>query len=267
MAMTILAPTSPLSAIEALRGDKTKRPLSDFSSASGLRAQLEDGIYSIMGKASPLSPLIVRSSSLRQNHNTIDIQQASLSLFRGILVTQVLRLLSVGVDVTDPFSEALSAWRCEKSGSDLVRSFNQLDKEQVARLEADVNAHASTLKRSLGTVSATWMPRSCIRASQRFAGGHVLLFDVVDLMVGSTTSKFASVALFDVTTSPLDAGAERTMRFHALMQTLKTSVVPLRTSIFSSATGELWTSDVDYEILSRSVDEVLNTLNDMWKYV
>jgi len=209
----------------------------------------------------------VRSSTLRQNHNTIDIQQASLSLFRGILVTQVLRLLSVGVEVTDPFSEALSAWRCEKSGSDLVRSFNQLDKEQVARLEADVNAHASTLKRSLGVVSATWMPRSCVRASQRFAGGHVLLFDVVDLMVGSTTSKFASVALFDVTTSPLDAGAERTMRFHALMQTLKTSVVPLRTSMFSSATGELWTSDVDYELLSRSVDEVLSTLNDMWKYV
>jgi hypothetical protein len=267
MAMTILAPSSPLSAIEALRGDKAKRPLSDLSSASGLRAQLEDGIYSIMGKASPLTPLVVRSSSLRQNRNTIDIQQASLSLFRGILVTQVLRLLSVGVEVTDPFSEALSAWRCEKSGTDLVRSFNQLDKEQVARLEADVNAHASTLKRSLGVVSATWMPRSCVRASQRFAGGHVLLFDVVDLMVGSITSKFASVALFDVTTSPLDAGAERTMRFHALMQTLKTSVVPLRTSMFSSATGELWTSDVDYEILSRSVDEVLSTLNDMWKYV
>ena len=86
-------------------------------------------------------------------------------------------------------------------------------------------------------------------------------------MVGSTVSELASVALFDVTTSPLDAGAERTMRYHALLQTLKTSVVPLRTSIFSSATSELWTSDVDYELLSRSVDEVLAVLSDMWKYV
>lgn len=267
MAMTILAPNSPLSVVEALRGDKTKRPVSDFSSASGLRAQLEDGIYSIMGKASPVSPLVVRSSSLRQSHPASDIQQASSSLFRGILVTQVLRLLSIGIEVSDPFSEALSAWRCEKSGTEIIRLFNQLDKEQVARLEADVNAHSSTLKRSLGTVNAAWSPRSCVRSSQRFAGGHVLLFDVIDLMVGSTVSELASVALFDVTTSPLDAGAERTMRYHALLQTLKTSVVPLRTSIFSSATSELWTSDVDYELLSRSVDEVLTVLSDMWKYV
>jgi len=37
--------------------------------------------------------------------------------------------------------------------------------------------------------------------------------------------------------------------------------------MFSSATGELWTSDVDYELLSRSVDEVLSALSEMWKYV
>ena len=265
--MTILAPDSPYSAIEALRGDTTSRPLSDSASASGLRAHIEDGIYSIMGKASPITPLIIRASSLRQKHQVSEIQLASLSQIRGILITHVLRLLSVGFEITDPFNDALSAWRCELSGSELVRYFNGLDKEQVARLEADVNAHSSTLKRSLGKISATWMPRSCVRASQRFAGGHVLLFDVIDLTVGTTTSEHASVALFDVTTSPLDKAAERTMRYHALLQTLKTSVVPLRTSIFSSATGEMWTSNVDNESLSRSANEVLSVLSDMWKHV
>jgi hypothetical protein len=44
------------------------------------------------------------------------------------------------------------------------------------------------------------------------------------------------------------------------MQTLRTSVVPLRTSIFSSATGELWTLDVDAELLMRAVGDVVETL-------
>jgi hypothetical protein len=40
-------------------------------------------------------------------------------------------------------------------------------------------------------------------------------------------------------------------------------VVPLRTSIFSSATGELWTLDVDRELLMRGVDDVVETLKAM----
>jgi hypothetical protein len=87
-------------------------------------------------------------------------------------------------------------------------------------------------------------------------GADVCLSDVVDLVVGSTNHEFANVALVDITTSPLGTGAERVMRYHALMQTLRTSVVPLRTSIFSSATGELWTLDVDSELLMRAVDDV-----------
>jgi hypothetical protein len=89
------------------------------------------------------------------------------------------------------------------------------------------------------------------------------LRDVVDLAVGSTHADVASVALVDVTTSPLGTSAERVMRFHALLETLRTSVVPLRTSIFSSATGELWTLDVDRELLMRGVDDVVETLKAM----
>jgi hypothetical protein len=63
-----------------------------------------------------------------------------------------------------------------------------------------------------------------------------------------------------VTTSALDEGAERVMRYHALVQTLRTSIVPLRTSMFSTATGELWSSDVDDEMLTRSLGEVLDLI-------
>jgi hypothetical protein len=61
----------------------------------------------------------------------------------------------------------------------------------------------------------------------------------------------------------LGEGAERVMRYHALIQTLRTSTVPLRTSIFSTATGELWSTDVDAELLSRAVDDVLEALRVM----
>jgi hypothetical protein len=92
----------------------------------------------------------------------------------------------------------------------------------------------------------------------------VVLRDVVDLVIGNTTSDVASIALFDVTTSPLGEGAERTMRYHALVQTLRTSTMPLRSCTFSTATGELWVRDVDYSLLARSVDEVLTCVRDLW---
>jgi hypothetical protein len=91
-----------------------------------------------------------------------------------------------------------------------------------------------------------------------------VLRDVIDLLIGTSTSEVASIALFDVTTSPLGEGAERSMRYHALMQTLRTSVMPLRTCTFSSATGEIWIRDVDYELLARSVEDVLANIRDQW---
>ena len=91
----------------------------------------------------------------------------------------------------------------------------------------------------------------------------MILRDVIDLMVGTTSSDVASVVLLDVTTSPLDEGAERVMRYHALVQTLRTSIVPLRTSIFSTATGELWSSDVNDETLSRALGDVLDVIGGL----
>ncbi len=182
---------------------------------------------------------------------------------RGILVTQALRLLSVGLDVEHAFDEALLAWRSDVGPNELTSYVDQLESDELARLDTDVTAHCVTLKRSLGSLSSRWMPRTSLRAYQRLAGGNVVLRDVIDLMVGTTTSGEASVALLDVTTSPLGEGAERVMRYHALLQTLRTSTVPLRTSMFSTATGELWSTDVDAELLSRAVDDVLEVLRVM----
>jgi hypothetical protein len=250
--------------VAALRGDRTKRPLIDIASAGGLRSLLEDGIFEVIGAARLETPIVVRTSSLHQRFATTDVAQSSTGRIRGVLLSQLLRLLSVGVSIDHAFDDALAAWRGELGANELLDHLATLDDDERARLATDVEAHCVTLTRALGEVPAQWKPRSNVRAIQRLAGGNVVLRDMVDLMIGTSTSEVASIALFDVTTSPLGEGAERSMRYHALMQTLRTSVMPLRTCTFSSATGEIWIRDVDYELLARSVEDVLTNVRDQW---
>ena len=258
--MATCTDSSPRSVVEALRGDRRRRPRVDYSSAPGLRSILEDGIFSLFENTAPPTPFIIRASSLRQQSTSTDIALSAQARVRGILVNHLLRLLSVGASVTDPFDDALRAWRLEARSGDLLDFVERLSGDDLARLATDVTAHAVTLSRSLGTVSPRWMARSAVRATQILCNGSVILRDVVDLMVGTTVGEVANVALFDVTTAPLGPGAERTMRYHALVQTLRSGVVPLRTSSFSTATGEMWSLDVDNELLTRSAHEVLGAL-------
>jgi hypothetical protein len=262
--MTTMLDSSPLSVVEALRGDRSKRPLIDLASAGGLRSLLEDGIFEIIGAARIERPLVVRASSLHQPFATTDLTMSSTGRIRGVLLVQLLRLFSVGMSIDRAFDDALTAWRGDDGTNELITQLDRMDDDERARLATDLDAHYVTLTRALGEIPASWMPRSSVRATQRLAGGNVVLRDVIDLMIGTSSSEVASIALFDVTTSPLGEGAERSMRFHALMQTLRSSVMPLRTCTFSSATGEIWIRDVDYELLARSVDDVLANVADQW---
>ena len=263
--MTSLLPSSPLNVVDSLRGDRSARPLANSTSASGLRAQLEDGIYHIIGKNNPATPLIVRASSLRQPVRGTDLSLFATGRIRGVLINQLLRLHCVGERIDHAFDEAVEAWRGEVGTNDLLERLEQLDDDERARLATDVTAHAVTLMRAFGPLPSRWMPRSTVRATQRLAAGNVILRDVIDLMMGTNHADAAAVVLLDVTTSPLGEGAERTMRYHALVETLRTSIVPLRSSTFSTATGDLWTVDVDHELLSRSGDEVLAVIEELWK--
>jgi ribosomal protein S13 len=247
---------SPMNVVEALRGDRATRPPVDRTSAAGLRASLEDGLYEVLGIARPTSPIIVRSASLRRASRTMDLTSSAHGRLRGVLVNHVLRLWSVGTTVGDAFDDALCAWRA--TGDDgSIALVDTMDVDERARLATDVAAHGVTLTRSLGPIPSQWMPRSSVRANQSLAGGNVLLRDVAVVCPDQ-------VVLFDVTTAPLGEGVERAMRYHALVQTLRTSAVPLRTSAFSTATGELWVRDVDHEMLTRSVGEVLACVADRW---
>jgi hypothetical protein len=257
--MTSLLDDSPQCVMDVLRGERSTRPMSDPSAAAHLRRTLEESLGQLLGNVDRDEPITVHASSLRQS--ALSSHSASpLGPLRGILITQALRLLCAGVAIDDVYLDTLCAWRAQVGENYLTGYIDQLDDDDVARLRADVEAHWVTLKRSLGTLSNWWLPRTSLRAYQRLAGGQVVLRDMVDLMVGTTSSDVASVVILDVTTSPLDEGAERVMRYHALVQTLRTGVVPLRTSMFSTGTGDLWSADVDEELLSRSVADVLSVV-------
>ncbi|MDE3044157.1 MAG: hypothetical protein KGJ10_04960 [Acidobacteriota bacterium] len=256
--MTSLLDTPPLGLLDSLRGDPSRRPARDLATAPGLRAHLEDELFALWGDVVADAPLVIRASSLRSTYN--GEVAPPLAQARGVLVNQALRLLCVGADLERPFESALNAWRCEVGSNDLVDFVDGLDADERARLASAVDAHARTLSGVFGPVGGRWLPRTGVRASQRLAGGNLVLRDVVDLMVGSTATPHASVVLLDVTTAPLDENIERVTRFHALVQTLRTSTTPLRTSAFSTATGELWSRDVDAALLHRGLEELLDVV-------
>lgn len=261
--MTSLLDTPPVGLLDALRGNRATRPRRDLTSAAGLRACLDDGFFALWKDAVFDTPLVVRASTLRRAP-AISLSTHPLAQVRGVLVNQALRLLSVGAQMQRPFDDALVAWRCEVGHNDLLTFVDTLDDEERARLASAVDAHVHTLARALGPLAGRWLPRTGVRASQRLGGGNVLVRDVVDLMVGTTTSDESSVVLLDVTTAPLDENAERAMRYHALVQTLRTTTVPLRTSAFSTATGEIWSADVDAALLRRALEELLEIVRELW---
>ncbi|HTT60065.1 MAG TPA: hypothetical protein VMF33_08455 [Acidimicrobiales bacterium] len=246
--------------MDVLRGERSARPTPDTSAAARLRGTLEGSLAQRLGDQAREEPITVSASSLRHGAAPKPGASAHASL-RGILLNQALRLLCAGAPIDDVYRDALYAWRAEGKESYLRGYVDQLGGDDAARLRADVEAHWVTLKRSLGSLSSWWLPRTSLRAYQRLAQGNVILRDLVDLMVGTTSSDLASVVILDVTTSPLDDGAERVLRYHALVQTLRTGVVPLRSSMFCTATGELRSADVDVELLSRSVDDVLSVID------
>ena len=236
----------------ALRGTPETRPQRDDVTAAGLRAELADLVFA--AGATIEHPLVLRSSSLRS-----DVQLAGASAFarlRGLYVTAALRLIVNGCVPQNPFVELTSAFERLGTDGELVALVDQLSGDDRARLEAELRSHVSVLSRELGTIAPSWRPRTMVRSTVLVAGGALELRDQVDLMVGTHAASVASLALLDVTTSPLGPEAERVMRYHALVSTLRTGSLPLRTAMLSSATGERWTIDVTPELLQRAVADI-----------
>jgi hypothetical protein len=259
--VTTATTLSPDSVLDALRGDRASRPPRDTVSAARWRAELEIGVLDVLGEHAADPPLIVSTSSLRSPGPVTDLADATRARLRGALVSVLARLLSVGAPVGDAFDDALAAWRAERPAPELLEHLASLDADACARLATDVTAHHVTVSRALGG----WPVRTAQRASLRLGAGRVIVRDTVDLVIGAREDEHASVVLVDLTTAPLGEAAERALRFHALVETLRSGEVALRSAVLSSATGELWLRDVDDEMLSRAAGDVLGAVHEQWR--
>ncbi len=255
--MTLTTTTPAGSILEVLRGERAARPPRDSESATGLRAILEDGLGEVSNRFTRTSPLVITAANVVRHADAIDIARAPIGRLRGALVAQFVRLIAVGHRSDNAFGDALRAWCVDQSSLELRGILDDLDADGRARLATEVSAHAATLTRALATVPATWSVRTALRSRLPLTGGAIVLSDVVDLVIGSSTESTASTVLVDVTTSPIGSSAERLLRFHALVHTLRTSVAPWRVAMFSTATGELVSDDVDVTLLGAAVDDVL----------
>ena len=229
--------------LDVLRGDPLLRPLADEATPLALRARVEAWAQT------RAETLIVRAP---RGDFTGTAQSAGR--VRGILVHELVRLAAAGYDWRNPAVDALTAWRAN-GPSELSDDVERFDADERAALRADLEAHAVVLRRTLGSLPSNWMPRSAVRSRVALAGGRLILVDVVDLMAG-IVGPHASVALVDVTSSPLGADCEDRVAYHALVQTLRTSRAPLASAMVSTATGEVFSRTVDGELLERATNYV-----------
>ena len=254
MTTSTLAPTSVAT---MLRGNPATRPEADTTTSARLRASLEAALAE--ASETVALPVVVRASSLRDTIATLSA--SPLGRLRGLLVNSALRLIVNGMALDDLALDSWRAWRSGVSDPRMSALFDDLDADQRARLASDVRAHVHTLRTHLEAIPSSWRPRTGVRAHLIMAEGRLQLRDDVDLVLGLQHAATASVVLLDVTTAPLGTAAERLLRYHALVHTVKTGVVPLRTALFSTATGELWTRDVTVEMLDVAVADIVEFIN------
>lgn len=249
---------------DILRGNRDNRPVANRAAAGHYRQLIEGALEKLTTRASTHGPLVIRSHHLDPVPFVHIGPTFPLAQLRGALISELLRLLSTGHSVRRPFEDAREAWAFSHPHSPLHLTLEECDADDLARVATDVTAHAVTLIKALGPVNPHWQPRTDVSVMQHFRGGDIVVRDRLDLVLGSSREAVASEAVFDVTTSPLSSRSDAVLRYHALMETLRTGVVPLRVVALSTATGERVQYEVNDALLARAVSELQTAIIAEW---
>ncbi len=222
------------------------------SVVGGLRAALTDQVDALGGGHERIrrSPLII--AAIGQQSGVVAIDASSRHRLRGALVASLTPVLLAGMTLTDPYAQALSAWRTSGPSPQLRARLGTLDDDERARLAADVAAHARTLADALATFEIPSRARIDVRCAVPLVGTPVVLLDHLDLVWTGAQG----VHLLDVTTSPLGPRAASMRGFHALTHALATGRVARTSTTLSTATGEHVAEPVDAELLARATTAV-----------
>jgi hypothetical protein len=241
--------------LDALRGTAALRPGVDRGLAGGLRAWLDDGVFERLGVPAPGAVRLSAGDLARAPTS------GAAARLRGAMVARLLALRVTGADGDgDAWTDGIAALEASGRDDDQLAALRALDRDEVARLRAEVTAHAAVLASRLPRMPARWSPRCGVRQRVALAGGGVVLRGTVDLALGQPGGSRACVCLLDVTTSPLAAHHELRAAFTALLETLRTGEPPLRVAVLSTDDGRALVRDVDGALLAGAVEAVLAAL-------
>jgi len=243
----------------ALRGQRTMRPRIDPLLAGGLRSWLEDDVADVALTLDPSAPLLL--SPRTATAGPLITVPPLIALARSVLVSNlVAQRISLG-EVRHPMDDALSALEADHFQRELVDAIHSLDQSAFAQLSAEVAAHDTVLARHLSRVPTSWLPRSNVRLTAALAGSRIVVNAVANVALGAPSTDFASVCFLDVTTSSLDDLTGRRLGVLALIETLRNGALPLRVASLSTATGDVFITDVTDEVLATAVADVVNAVH------
>lgn len=237
-----------------LRGTKGLRPKVDPGLAGGLRARLDDAIYGRFGRV-PAGSVSLSTKSFAPM-----AVPTSRGLLRGALVARLIPLHVAGVDVASPLDDAIESLRAGGRDASVIQRYDSLDIDERGQLAAELRAHHSMLRKVLPAVPARWSPRCSVRQAVELVGGGLSCRGVVDLAIGTPGGTRACVCLVDVTTSPIASHHELICNYLALLETVRTGEQPLRVAVVSTADGRSIVRDVNAELLSTAIEDVLEAM-------
>jgi hypothetical protein len=247
--------TQHVDLLELLRGRRELRPAVDRSLAGGLRAWLEDDLSPLVADRPSTEPLFLTPRSATAE--PLSAVPPIAALARAGLVSALVSARALGLEISHPIDDALSALEADAGQTELVETISSLDPDAFAQLAAEVAAHHATLLSCLHPVPATWLPRTAVRLSTSLAGGRVVLGAVASLVVGPPATDRASVCLLEVTTGVLDDATDRRLGVLALIETLRSGAAPLRVGVLSTVAGATRVADVTDQILIDALAEVI----------
>jgi hypothetical protein len=253
--------------LERLRVTGRPRPVVDPDFTADLRDHLESGLEDLSaawaaadgGRLAITKDRLTRALScpMHRSADRFGERTLTLPLACGALVGVLFRqLVTVGA-IGDPMTDALDGLAMDDRQAPLVAWILTLPDTDRSELQAEVGRQARGLVDRWPALQASWLPRTQEVLRTVLAGGTVELAARVDLAVGRSADKEATVALVEVTSGARRPGHRDDLHFAALVETLRSAAPPFSVATYYTRTGELDVEPVTNEML---VDAVRRTV-------
>ena len=225
--------------------------------SGGLRAWLEDGVAARVEPGHPFGAIVIEppGEPLLKPQNK-KIRQSDL-IDRCIKLLFSLHL--TGVSVRDPLVAIRQLVQMDPQIS-LARDFLSLTPSGRHELRRHLYPIFQNMVKDIPAVPATWMPRTATALSATFGSLSVLLGGRCDLVVGQNEKDARQVVLVDVRATNDDSVNESRRGFFALLETLRSGLMPKRVVTYVAGSGLLEVSEVSEAFVKNAVEELLARL-------